>query len=774
MLDQSEADPRARAHQAFDFLATIAAGGLVSAARMSPDGGAPGGGTFDPKGNRDAVLDWLAKHAGADNLYFRLNEPKRAGKGGALKEQDIARLRGVAVDIDPRPDADFDAERARLAALADELRGWTSPPTFIVDSGNGIQAGWLLPEPLDNTPENAVAVKAQAKALAEKLGGDATHDLARLLRLPFTTNFPNEKKRARGRAVRPAELLHLDETKRAALEALAEIAPPGAAHPGTTKRAVDFEYADVLDTLGDPGRLRDRLRIAAEDVAARYAEIVGEAAGDRSACDYRIGAHLVRVHAITDPTELAQALFAASPDKITEEVDRGRGEYYAGLTVAAVLEKNRPNLRPEDFFSPIGDAPATGAPAAARIRPTPFAWRDPSTIPPRRWLYGRVLIGGFVSLTVSPGGLGKSALLIAEALAMATGRPLLGESVVRPLRVWYWNGEDPGDELERRVMAAHLHFGTKPADVADRLFIDSGRSAPIRIASDDKGAVKVDASAVEQLVAAILEARADVVIVDPLITTHAVDENVNGAMNAVVSAWRSIADRTSCAVMLVHHSKKAAISQGEAMGVEQARGASALIDGVRCARFLLGMTDKEARAFGLPSSRGFFRVEVGKANLAPRPAAAGAVWRRLASVGLGNAVPEYPEGDYVGVAEPWTPPRPLDGVSEDERALALGALASGEGKASEQAEGWAGALVADVLGLDVGPAIGGRTEEQQAARAKVRGMLKAWLEKGALAKVKRRDPVGRRDAWFLALADTRDAPAVAMPDQPDTAGEPDL
>jgi hypothetical protein len=33
--------------------------------------------------------------------------------------------------------------------------------------------------------------------------------------------------------------------------------------------------------------------------------------------------------------------------------------------------------------------------------PTEFVWRDPSTIPPRPWLYGRHLIRKQVSVTVS-------------------------------------------------------------------------------------------------------------------------------------------------------------------------------------------------------------------------------------------------------------------------------------------------------------------------------------------------------------------------------------
>src|SRR5690349_16778256 len=87
---------------------------------------------------------------------------------------------------------------------------------------------------------------------------------------------------------------------------------------------------------------------------------------------------------------------------------------------------------------------------AIAIAATPFSSLDASTIPPRRFVYGRHLIRQFVSTTFAPGGVGKSSLGFAEALAMASGRPLLGVEPAGRLRVWIWNGEDPFEELQRR------------------------------------------------------------------------------------------------------------------------------------------------------------------------------------------------------------------------------------------------------------------------------------------------------------------------------------
>ena len=62
---------------------------------------------------------------------------------------------------------------------------------------------------------------------------------------------------------------------------------------------------------------------------------------------------------------------------------------------------------------------------------------------PRDWLYGDILLRKFISMTVAPGGVGKSSLVAVETLAQVTGRNLLGEDPAGPLRVALWNLEDP-------------------------------------------------------------------------------------------------------------------------------------------------------------------------------------------------------------------------------------------------------------------------------------------------------------------------------------------
>jgi RecA-family ATPase len=117
-------------------------------------------------------------------------------------------------------------------------------------------------------------------------------------------------------------------------------------------------------------------------------------------------------------------------------------------------------------------APVASNPDA--ITATPYSWRDPSSIPLRPWVYGRWFLRGNIACVVAPGGVGKTTMLSGTALAMVTGRPLLGKSVWEgPKRVWLWNLEDDLDELSRSIQASAKHYGVKPEEIDGRLFVDS-------------------------------------------------------------------------------------------------------------------------------------------------------------------------------------------------------------------------------------------------------------------------------------------------------------
>jgi hypothetical protein len=353
--------------------------------------------------------------------------------------------------------------------------------------------------------------------------------------------------------------------------------------------------------------------------------------------------------------------------------------------------------------------------------PTEFAWRDPELIPPRAWLYSRHLLRGQISVTVAPGGVGKSSLTIVEALAMASGRRLLGDWVSGKLRVWLLNLEDPADELERRIAAAMQHHRVAPEELAGRLYVDSGRDRPFCTARQMREGVRIDFTELDAMVAEIRQLKIDVLIVDPFISSHVVNENDNGAIDLVVKQfWAALAERCNCAVELVHHTRKLGGEEGTS---EAGRGASALLGAARSGRVLNRMTREERERACIPDSDGgFFSVTRDKANLAPPGKRE---WRRVVPVDLAN-------GDSVGVVEAWTWPDDFDGVGQRELLAVQNAIHDSPTcpRYSDQASGWVGDIVARVLGLDAGEA---------SERKRIKRMIEVWLRSGALVKVTQKD-----------------------------------
>jgi RecA-family ATPase len=220
-----------------------------------------------------------------------------------------------------------------------------------------------------------------------------------------------------------------------------------------------------------------------------------------------------------------------------------------------------------------------------------------------------------------------------ELLAIASGGPLLGVAPDERCPVWYWNGEDPMDELLRRVMAAAVHFGLSPATSRIRFFVNTGRSTPIIVAERTRDGVTINAPVVDQVIATIKANKIGVMSVDPFVACHRVTENDNSEIERVAKTWARIADETGCSIELVHHVRK---SNGNEVTVEDGRGAVALLSAARAARVINRMTQDEAARVAISDPQFYFRLDNGKANLAPPSAVQ---WFHLASVDLGNDTP---------------------------------------------------------------------------------------------------------------------------------------
>jgi hypothetical protein len=331
-------------------------------------------------------------------------------------------------------------------------------------------------------------------------------------------------------------------------------------------------------------------------------------------------------------------------------------------------------------------------------------------------------------LDIAPGGLGKSSVKIVESLAMTAGLPLLGKDLPQgALKVWLYNLEDPAEETERRIHAAALHYGIEPEQIAGRLFVDSGRDQPICIAEETPDGARIVRPIAEAVIAELLERRIDVLSIDPFVSSHAISENDNRAIDMVAKEWSRIADICDCSINLVHHVRK---MNGAEVTAESSRGAVSLIGAARSVVVYNRMSKEEADAAGVQQAdRGFyFRTQNDKANLAPPEAAD---WFRMNNVDL-------PNGDSVGVACLWQWPDAFDGISLHDLYAVQLAVDAGDWGESVQAKDWVGHAAASALSLDA---------EKDTGR--IKSLLKTWISNKALVVEKRPTLKGREKPFVV-------------------------
>jgi hypothetical protein len=297
---------------------------------------------------------------------------------------------------------------------------------------------------------------------------------------------------------------------------------------------------------------------------------------------------------------------------------------------------------------------------------------DPASIPPRQWLYGTQLVRGFVTVMVAPGGTGKTAYAMVVAAALASGIRLLNEHVFERVNVAVLNLEDPMDELDRRLAGIRLRYKLGPDDLQDRYFMHSGEDRPLVMAKPSPDGFEVIYPDEEILTKEIMDHDIGLIVVDPFAESHSLEENSNPQMVKASAAWRRIARATSCAILLVHHVRKGAVSD-----IDSARGAKALTDSARIGLLLATMSEDDAENLGVNAEERtrYIRLDDAKANMAPRAAAAR--WFKLDQIELHNGRGNYPNGDKVAVIEAWEAPTPFSRLSSIDCNAVLDLIAEG-------------------------------------------------------------------------------------------------
>jgi len=274
---------------------------------------------------------------------------------------------------------------------------------------------------------------------------------------------------------------------------------------------------------------------------------------------------------------------------------------------------------------------------------------------------------------VAPGDVGKTTLRLTQAIELATGRELVGLRVFQRCRVLVLSFEDDRAELHRRLLAICKHHGIDPSELKGWLFCRDLNSGPKLAELDSKGRRRQVGALEGMLRRAIARTRCDLLILDPFVKLHGLNESDNPDMDFVCSLLIKIAQDCNIAVDSPAHTHKGAITAGDA---DARRGASAQRDAGRLDYTFTVMSEDEAKQFGIAADvrKSYMRLDKAKANIVR---AVKARWFRLASVRLDNATALYPDGDEVQAIERWEPPETWAGVDGETLNAILDAIDAG-------------------------------------------------------------------------------------------------
>lgn len=376
---------------------------------------------------------------------------------------------------------------------------------------------------------------------------------------------------------------------------------------------------------------------------------------------------------------------------------------------------------------PIYDWQAERERRRNRLLPAPYDLsRNVAMIPRTDFIYGPHYIRREVSITVAAAGTGKSFLTLTEAVAMASGRNLLGQDIAKPASIWYWT-EDHLNDAELRLRAVMALYGVTVADIGDRIRLSSFRDTKLKLATPEKGQVKIDRARVEEIAKDARDVGIDVIVFDTLKKTHSLNENSNPEMDTLFDEFIYIAEYGQCAVEIVHHMGK---SGDRNIDMNSLRGASSILGSVRAGRFLCRMTANEGEKAGVDNHKAYFSVECGKSNKSADNA--NKQWFHLSGRDMAN-------GENVGTLSQWQWPDSFDNISNDDATAILDTLSAKPMRASDQCVDWAGHTVADHLDLDL---------TVKFNRSKVKTILSTWLSNGMIEKRQGKD-ANRKPVPFL-------------------------
>ena len=182
-------------------------------------------------------------------------------------------------------------------------------------------------------------------------------------------------------------------------------------------------------------------------------------------------------------------------------------------------------------------------------------------------------------------------------------------------------------------------------EVRQNLILISGDDVDLRLVhAEGRTPIRNDA-VYQQLVELASDPEVGLVVLDPLVDVHNVDEGDNVHMNFVMRVLQRLSKEANVATLILHHTTKGGSTrQEERVGnMEIARGASGIVYKARIAFTLMNATQKDCEDYGLQDKERntWVRMDDAKSQFVLASPEAYA-WFRKEGV-------KIPSGDIVGV-----------------------------------------------------------------------------------------------------------------------------
>ena len=215
---------------------------------------------------------------------------------------------------------------------------------------------------------------------------------------------------------------------------------------------------------------------------------------------------------------------------------------------------------------------------------------------PREYIVEGFLPKKVVAGLFAPGGAGKSNATLTTSVSVSSGTLLFGKFIVKkPGRVVIISGEDDREEIQRRLHRITETLTDPEKDLVKKNLYILDLADKFELFTYKPSHGEIEITNIPEAIAISIEATlggADLVIVDPASRFRGGEENLAADATRFVQALQYLRDRLGATIWLVHHVNKGA--SGNGANQNNARGSSALIDGLRLAYELNVIARKDA------------------------------------------------------------------------------------------------------------------------------------------------------------------------------------